>query len=57
MRRGRIKPLFKPFPKSKTPKWSRQQLMIKLSNQKQAFRDPIYLYGKNRTLFGKAKYS
>ena len=57
MRRGRTKPLFKPFPKSKTPKWSRQQLMIKLSNQKQAFSDPIYLYGKERTLFGIAKYS
>lgn len=57
MKRGKTKPLFKPFIKNKTPKWSRQQLMIKLSNQKQAFSDPIYLYGKERTLFGIAKYN
>jgi len=56
MRRGRTKPLFKAPPKGKVPKWSRQQLMMKLSNQGQAFRDPTYLYGKERTLFGRAKY-
>ena len=56
MRRGRTKPIFRPFPQGRTPAWSKQRLMIKLSNQKQENRDP-FVYGSIRTLFGQAKFS
>ncbi len=54
--RGKKRPLFKPFPKPVTPKWERQQLFIKLSNQRQDEREP-YLFGDARSLYGAAKYS
>jgi len=62
MPRGRTKPLFKPMPKPQTPKWSRQQLFIKLSNQRQDERAPYddgdqALYGSAKSLYGIARYS
>lgn len=54
-KRGRTKPLAKPFPKGKQHTWSQQQLFMKLSNMKQEIREP-YLYGDVRSLFGIAKF-
>ena len=56
MRKGRTKPAFKGFPKGPTPKWSKQQLMIKLSNQRQELREP-FVYGSIKALYGLAKFS
>ena len=39
MSRGRIRPLFKSFPVYATPKWSRQQAFMVLSNRNQIIRD------------------
>tara|TARA_R110000772_G_scaffold255326_1_gene371402 strand:- start:61 stop:258 length:198 start_codon:yes stop_codon:yes gene_type:complete len=62
MPRGRTRPLVKPFPRSQTPKWDRQQLFIKLSNQRQDERSPVdagdqALFGSPRSLYGIARYS
>ena len=62
MPRGRTKPLFKPVRKPPTPKWSQQQLFIKLSNQRQDERSPFdsgdaALYGSAKSLYGIARYS
>ncbi len=56
MRRGRTKPLFKPFPKGKQLTWQKQKLFMKLSDFKQELSDP-YLYGESRSIYGVAKFS
>ena len=62
MPRGRVKPLFKPARKLPTPKWDRQQLFMKLANQRQEERSPFdsgdaALYGSAKSLYGIARYS
>ncbi len=62
MRRGRTKPLFKPFPKSSPPKWSKQVLFSNICNKNQDYRSPwdegdSALYGDSRSLYGIATYS
>jgi hypothetical protein len=56
MKRGKTKPLVKAFPKERTQVWSKQQLFIKLSNQKQETREP-YLFGSSRSIYTIAKFS
>jgi|TARA_R110002073_G_scaffold325879_1_gene505335 hypothetical protein len=56
MKRGKIKPLIKPFPKEKQLRWKQQEAFMKLSNFNQYNKQP-YLYGDSRAIYGKAKYS
>ena len=56
MRKGRTRPLIKPFPKGKQHTWSQQQTFMKLSNKNQDIREP-YTYGDIRSLFGVAKFA
>jgi|TARA_R110000787_G_scaffold1889_2_gene7941 hypothetical protein len=56
MRKGKVTPLFKPFPQGKQHTWQQQQLFIQLSNRNQEERDP-FLFGSSRSLYGQAKYA
>jgi|19_taG_2_1085344.scaffolds.fasta_scaffold01130_11 hypothetical protein len=55
MRKGRTKPAFKPFPKERTPAWSRQKIFMMLSDRKQEQRSP-FLFGDSKALYGQAKF-
>lgn len=62
MHRGRTKPLYKPFPKKVTPKWSKQVLFAIIANKNQDYRAPwdagdSALYGNSKSIYGTARYN
>lgn len=56
MRRGKSKPLARPFPKGRQHTWSQQKTFMMLSDRKQDQREGS-LYGKVTSLFGQAKFT
>ncbi len=56
MRKGRTKPLARPFPKGRQHTWSQQKTFMMLSDRKQEQREP-FLFGSAKALFGQATYT